>query len=94
MLQSSYVPADGAPVANNKPSYPNGTNIGVIKNGVIKNGVIKNGDGGSARDTTAVAMEASWKGQCCGQEKGADGLGKNNFLKGHPRAAWGIGTDV
>ena len=23
----------------------------------------------------------------------ADGLEKNNFLKGHPRAAWGIGTD-
>ena len=30
-------------------------------------GVIKNGDGGGARDTTAVAMEACWKGQCCGQ---------------------------
>ena len=62
-------------------------------NGVIKNGVIKKGHGGGTRDITAVAMEASWKGQCCGQEKGADGLEKNNFLKGHPRAAWGIGTD-
>ena len=50
-------------------TYPNGTKYGVIKNGVIKNGVIKNGAGGGARDTTAVAMEASWKGQCCGQEQ-------------------------
>ena len=28
-----------------------------------------------------------------GVHGGADGLEKNNFLKGHPRAAWGIGTD-
>ena len=76
----------------------------LLKMDGMKYGVIKNGDGGGARDTffvyltfgwlTALAMEASWKGQCCGQEKGADGLEKNNFLKGHPRAAWGIGTDV
>ena len=46
-----------------------------FKNGLIENGVIKNGDGGGARGTTAVAMEASWKGGCCGGG-GAVGLAR------------------
>ena len=51
----------------------------LLKMDGMKYGVIKNGDGGGARDTffvyltcgwlTALAMEASWKGQCCGQEQ-------------------------
>ena len=40
-----------------------------LKTECINYGVIKNGAGGGARDTIAVAMEAVWKGQCCGREQ-------------------------
>ena len=38
-------------------------------NGVTIDGDILNGHGGGARGTAPVTMEASWEGQCCGQER-------------------------